>query len=148
MQRCQTCSTPLDARGECVTCAAAADGLGLLTRSDYPRVRELMTLLEEAGLRAHMERVPAAGEQEVRQPQWNLYVPGEEVERAGQVLGRDWRDLLGDDEALEAARRGAQGVDLDAGGEITCPACGHAFVPGGGGAVECPECGLGLGAPE
>jgi len=146
MERCPTCSTPLDHDGKCVSCAAAADGLVLLTRFDYASVREMMTLLEEDGLSPQMERVPPAHEQEQRQPVWNLYVPGEEAERAHQVLGGDWRSLLENDAAIEAARRGSQGVDLDAGVEITCPACGHAFVPTGG-EVECPECGLGLGAP-
>jgi DNA-directed RNA polymerase subunit RPC12/RpoP len=37
------------------------------------------------------------------------------------------------------------GVDLDKGGEIECPACGHKFVIDPRKA-ECPECGLGLGA--
>jgi DNA-directed RNA polymerase subunit RPC12/RpoP len=37
-------------------------------------------------------------------------------------------------------------VDLDAGGEIECPACGHRFTPAGP-AAECPDCGLSLGAP-
>ena len=38
------------------------------------------------------------------------------------------------------------GIDVDAGGEVTCPACGHVFTLAAGRA-ECPECGLGLGAP-
>jgi DNA-directed RNA polymerase subunit RPC12/RpoP len=48
--------------------------------------------------------------------------------------------------AREAAERGLRGVDLDAGGEIECPACGHKFTPAGE-AAECPDCGLSLGAP-
>ncbi len=36
---------------------------------------------------------------------------------------------------------------MDAGGQVTCPACGHAFVFPAGAEAECPECGLGLGAP-
>ncbi len=147
MEKCPTCSTPLDPDGKCVACAAAADGLVQLVRLDYATTREMLTLLEESGVAAQMERVPAASEQEQRQPRWNLYVAREEAEKAAGLLGRDWRELLGDDEALEAARRGAAGVDLDAGGEITCPACGHHFVPEGE-ALECPDCGLGLGAPE
>jgi len=146
MERCPTCSTPLEDDGKCVTCVAAADGLLPLTRSDYASVREMKALLEADGLSPQMERVPPANEREQMQPVWNLYVPGEEAERAHQVLGGDWKSLLEGDAALEAALRGSQGVDLDAGAEITCPACGHAFVPGGG-EVECPECGLGLGAP-
>ncbi|HET6438060.1 MAG TPA: hypothetical protein VFG59_08360 [Anaeromyxobacter sp.] len=146
MERCPTCSTPLDESGACVTCSAQAEGLAFLARSDYASVREIMGLLEEAGMTPHMERVPAAGEQELSHPRWNLYVPKEQAEEAQRFLGKDWRGLLADDAALEAARRGAEAVDLDAGGEITCPACGHAFAPQGT-AVECPECGLGLGAP-
>jgi hypothetical protein len=147
MQPCPTCSTPLDPEGRCVTCAAAAEGLAPLVRLDYATVRELMGALQEAGLSAEMERVPAASPQELQQPRWNLYVPRDEAERAAQLLGKDWKSLLEDDAAVEAARRGAAGVDLDAGGEITCPACGHAFVPAGESA-ECPDCGLSLGAPN
>jgi uncharacterized Zn finger protein (UPF0148 family) len=146
MQPCPTCSTPLDKDGTCVTCAAAGEGLVLLNRSDYNSAREAMVQLREGGLRPEMERVPSATEQEDRQARWNLYVPREEVEQAGTLLGQDWRGLLLDDAALEAARRGAVGVDLDAGGEITCPACGHTFTLEAE-AAECPECGLGLGAP-
>ncbi len=147
MQKCPTCSTPLDPEGNCVTCAAAAEGLVAVERLDYASIREMMTLLREAGLHAEMERVPPAGEQEKLQPRWNLYLSREEAEQGAKLLHRDWRSLLGDDEAVEAARRGAMGVDLDAGGEITCPACGHTFIPAGE-VVECPDCGLGLGAPE
>jgi hypothetical protein len=145
MEKCATCSTPLEPDGKCVTCAAVADGLVQLVRLDYATTREMLTLLEEAGVAAQMERVPPASEHEQRQPRWNLYVSREDAEKAATLLGRDWRELLGGEEALEAARRGATGVDLDAGGEITCPACGHRFVPHGE-AVECPDCGLGLGA--
>jgi hypothetical protein len=149
MQPCPTCSTPLDPEGRCVTCAATAEGMALLTRLDYSSIRELLGLLEEAGLSPEMERVPAASEQEARQPRWNLYVPRGEVEPAARLLGQDWRSLLGDEAAVEAARRGAAGVDLDAGGEVTCPACGHTFQPGAGSpAAECPDCGLSLGAPD
>ncbi len=122
MERCPTCTTPLDDAGKCVTCAARADGMVLLVRQDYASVREWMDLLAEAGLAPEMERVPPADEREKQLPRWNLYVPA-------------------DEEA--AARRGAEGVDLDAGGAITCPACGHRFAAQG--ATECPDCGLGLG---
>jgi hypothetical protein len=147
MEKCPTCSTPLDAGGKCVTCAAKADGLGLLARFDYATAKELLSQLEEAGLSPQMERVPPANERELQVPRWNLYIPAEEAEEAGKVMGTDWRSLLEDEGALEAARRGAAGVDLDAGGEITCPACGHTFATGQG-VTECPDCGLGLGAPE
>jgi hypothetical protein len=147
MEKCPTCSTTLDSDGKCVSCTATADGLVQLVRLEYATTREMLTLLEEAGLAAQMERVPPANEHEQRQPRWNLYVSREDAEKAAGLLGRDWRDLLGGEDAIEAARRGATGVDLDAGGEITCPACGHRFVAEGA-AVECPDCGLGLGAPE
>ena len=54
-QLCDTCSTPLDQKGACVTCAADAEGLKLVTRSGYASVREMMSLLEgeEIG-RAHV----------------------------------------------------------------------------------------------
>ncbi len=147
MDKCPTCSTPLDRDGKCVSCAAAADGLVQLARQDYATTREMLALLEEAGVAAQMERVPPANEAEQRQPRWNLYVSRADVEAASKFLSRDWRELVGDEAALEAARRGVAGVDLDAGGEITCPACGHTFQPKGE-LVECPDCGLGLGAPE
>ena len=62
----------------------------------------------------------------------------------GDVGLRDVLKLLQDQAAAEAAARGQQGIDLDAGGDVTCPACGHRFAlspkdP------QCPECGLGLG---
>ncbi len=145
MEKCPTCSTPLDGEGKCVTCIAVADGLVPVERLDYTSVREMMTLLENAGLRAQMEQVPPASEQERHQPRWNLYLPREDAEKGAKLLHLDWRSMLGDDAAVEAARRGITPVDLDAGGEITCPACGHTFVPQGE-VIECPDCGLGLGA--
>jgi hypothetical protein len=144
MERCPTCKTPLDAAGKCVTCAAKDEGLSLLTRNGYDRARELMDLLGESGFSPSMERVPPADEHEKRLPQWNLYVPAEEATLAAQALGSDWKSLIDDEAALEAARRGLEGVDLDAGGEIACPACGHRFVVAPG-LLECPDCGLGLG---
>ena len=147
MEQCPSCRTPLDPDGKCVTCAAVAEGLVQLARQDYGTTREMLAFLEEAGIAAHMERVPPANPAEQRQPRWNLYAPRAEAEAAGKLLGRDWSDLLDDEAAREAARRGVAGVDLDAGGEITCPACGHTFQPQGE-LVECPDCGLGLGAPE
>lgn len=143
MERCPTCSTPLDDAGKCVTCAAKAEGMVLLVRQDYSSVREWMDLLADAGLAPEMERVPPADEREKQIPRWNLYVPADEEAAARQTLGADWKSLMEDEAALEAARRGAEAVDLDAGGEIACPACGHRFVAQG--ATECPDCGLGLG---
>jgi hypothetical protein len=123
-----------------------AEGLALLHRAAYPQVRELQALLEEQGLAAEIEKVPGATPQERHHPKWNLYVPEAEVEAARAFLGRDWAALLGDAGAREAAARGAAGVDLDLGGEIACPACGHRFAASATQA-DCPECGLSLGAP-
>ncbi len=142
---CETCrATPLDDAGRCVTCNAEAEGLRLLTRSGYAEVREMMSLLELEGLAPEMEKVPPGKPEEKVQPLWNLYVPVDEAPRAVEVLKKDWAELLADPAAAEAAARGQQGIDLDAGGDVTCPACGHRFVlapkdP------QCPECGLGLG---
>jgi hypothetical protein len=147
MQLCPTCSTPLDPEGRCGACAAVERGLVALARADYPTVRQSMDLLEGAGLSASLEKVPPVNERELQQPRWTLYVPREELERAGEVLGQDWRGLVEDEAALEAARRGTRALDLDAGGEVTCPACGATFVAAGR-TVECPDCGLSLGAPD
>jgi uncharacterized Zn finger protein (UPF0148 family) len=144
---CQVCATPLDEGGGCVTCAAKGEGLGLILRNAYAQVRELHALLEEQGLAAEMEKVPGTTPQERHHPKWNLYVPEAELEAARAFLGRDWAGLLGDAGAREAAARGAAGVDLDAGGEIACPACGHRFTVSAA-LPDCPECGLSLGAPE
>jgi hypothetical protein len=143
---CEACSTPLDAAGKCVTCEAGAEGLKLVTRSGFASVREMMTLLEEQGLGAEMEKVPAARPEEQHHPLWNLYVPEAEVPRAVEYLKKDWADLLGDPTAAEAAARGQAGIDLDAGGEVECPACGQRFAASASSA-ECPGCGLSLGAP-
>jgi hypothetical protein len=143
---CPRCSTPLDDSGECVTCAAEAEGLKLLLRSGFAPVREMQTLLEEKGLAAEMERVPAVRPEEKVQPLWNLYVPEAEVPQAVELLRHDWADLLDAPDAATAAARGQQGIDLDAGGEVTCPACGHTFHAAPG-VADCPDCGLSLGAP-
>jgi rubrerythrin len=143
---CKVCGTPVDEGEACVTCAAKAEGLSLLVRNAYPQVRELLALLEEQGLAAEMEKVPGTTPQERHHPRWNLYVPEAEVEAARGFLGRDWSALLGGAEARQAAARGAAEVDLDQGGEIECPACGHRFAASASKA-ECPECGLSLGAP-
>lgn len=145
--KCPTCATPVAAGEKCVTCAAVADGLVLLVRHDYANVLELRNQLEEGGLAPEMERVPPLDPHDRARPRWNLYVPAEDADAARALMGSDWARLLGDEGAVEAARRGAAGVDLDAGGEITCPACGHVFAAGPD-VKECPDCGLGLGAPE
>jgi hypothetical protein len=146
-ETCAKCRTPLDEQGLCVTCAAEAEGLKLVGRSGFPQVRELMTLLEEQGVGAEMEKVPPATREEQHHPKWNLYVPVADVERAGAFLKRDWAELLADPEAAAAAARGEAAVDLDAGGEIDCPACGHRFAVSAD-RSDCPECGLSLGVGD
>jgi hypothetical protein len=142
---CETChATPLDDAGHCVTCDAKAEGLETLTRSGYAEVREMMQLLEDGGLAPEMEKVPEGRPEEKVRPLWNLYVPAEERPKAVALLQKDWAELLQDSEAAAAAARGQAGIDLDAGGEVACPACGHRFVLQGA-LSECPECGLGLG---
>jgi len=143
---CAACNTPLDSNGTCVTCRTTSQGLRLLLRSGYASVREMMELLEEEGLSPEMEQVPARRPEEVVHSLWNIYVPEEQAAQAADFLRRDWADLLGDPAAARAAERGMQGVDLDAGGEIECPACGHRFVASAT-QSECPDCGLSLGAP-
>jgi hypothetical protein len=147
MRLCGTCTTPLDENGRCVTCDAAAEGLVFLVRAGYGSVREMMTRLEEAGLAPEMEKVPPARREEAHHPLWNLYAPADEVPRAREALQKDWAALLVEPEAAAAAARGQEGIDLDAGGEVECPACGHRFALQRAVEAECPECGLGLGAP-
>jgi hypothetical protein len=144
---CEKCrTTPLDDAGRCVTCEADAEGLKLLTRSGFASVREMMSYLETQGLAPEMEKVPAGREEERAHPLWNLYVPEAEVPRARELLTKDWAGMLEAPDALAAAVRGQEGIDLDKGGEVSCPACGHTFTVSGREA-ECPECGLGLGVP-
>jgi hypothetical protein len=143
---CEACNTPLDHQRVCITCRAREDGLALLTRSSYTAVKEMVAKLEEAGIAGEVEKVPPRREEELKQPLWNLYAPLEEAEQAVATLQRDWAELLQDPEAAAAAERGTRGVDLDAGGEVQCPACGHRFAASGAG-TECPDCGLSLGAP-
>ncbi len=143
---CPKCNTPLDPEGACVTCAAEGEGLRMLSRSGYASVKEMMEVLEAKGLSPGMEQVPPRRPEEKQRPLWNLYVPEGEVEQASGLLRSDWSHLLGEAGAQEAAERGQRGVDLDAGVEIECPACGHRFTPAAGSA-DCPDCGLSLGAP-
>ncbi|MFL5262677.1 MAG: hypothetical protein ACJ79R_10135 [Anaeromyxobacteraceae bacterium] len=143
---CVKCNTPLDAESACVTCSAAEGGLALLSRSGYASVREMMELLEAQGLAPEIEQVPPRRPEEKARPLWNIYVPRDEVPRAMDFLRKDWAELLGDAAAAEAAARGTRDIDLDAGGEVECPACGHRFQASAS-AAECPDCGLGLGAP-
>lgn len=148
MPVCEKCPTPLDEAGRCVTCDAAAEGLTLLARNDFATVRDMLTRLEEVGLAPEMERVPPSRPEERAHPRWNLYVPKEEVDAARKALAQDWAGLLEDEAAAEAARRGAEGVELAPGADVPCPACGERFTVPSGGAVECPACGLGLGEVE
>jgi hypothetical protein len=144
---CTKCNTPLDSDSACLTCAAERDGLKLLSRSGYASVKEMMEILEGEGLSPEMEQVPPRRPEEKAHPLWNLYAPEGEVAKASEVLRRDWAHLLGEPGAVTAAERGIRGVDLDAGGEIDCPACGHRFTASAS-AAECPDCGLALGAPS
>ena len=146
VRTCDQCNTPLDDEGNCVTCRATGQGLTLLSRSGYASIREMMELLEEQGLAPEIEQVPPRRPQEKTHPLWNIYVAAAQVGAATDFLRQDWAELLGDPDAARAAERGRQGVDLDAGGEIECPACGHRFTPTATNA-ECPDCGLALGAP-
>lgn len=146
-QLCERCSTPLDDSRECVTCSAEGEGLKVLTRSGFASVREMMTLLEEQGLAPEMEKVPPTRPEEKAHPLWNLYVPEDQVPTAVDFLRKDWSELLGEPDAAAAAARGQAGIDLDAGGEVTCPACGQVFALTSKQA-ECPECGLALGVPS
>ena len=143
---CAKCNTPLDPGGACVTCRAEEGGLTLVTRSGYASVREMMELLEEQDLAPEIEQVPPRRPEESVRPLWNIYVPKDQVGRAAEFLRNDWADLLGDATAAAAAERGQKNIDLDSGGEIECPACGHRFLASAG-QSECPDCGLGLGAP-
>ena len=143
---CDTCNTPLDQAGACVTCTAVAQGLRPVSRSGYASVREMMELLEEQGLTPGIEQVPPRRPEERVHALWNLYVPEGELKAAQDFLRRDWAELVADPEAAAAAERGQRGVDLDQGGEIACPACGHRFVASAA-QPECPDCGLSLGAP-
>ena len=143
---CQNCNTPLDEEGNCVTCTAEAAGMVLLTRSSYGTVREMMSTLEGGDLNPEMERVPVRRPEEAAHPLWNLYVPKAEIDRAVEMLRKNWSDLLDDPDAMAAADRGVRGVDLDAGGDFQCPACGAKFTLKNG-HPECPDCGLMLGAP-
>jgi hypothetical protein len=147
VRSCDKCNTPLDGSNACVTCAAQGRGLALLSRSGYASIREMLELLERGGVGGEIEQVPPRRPEERAHPLWNLYAPEGQLRDASDLLRRDWSELLGDaDAARLAAERGQRGVDLDAGGEIECPACGHRFVAGGG-STECPDCGLALGAP-
>ncbi len=143
---CATCATPLDPSGACVTCRAAGSGLALLSRSGYASVREMMGLLEAQGLAPEIEQTPPARREDKGPVAWNLYIPAAEAARATEILRQDWAELVGDAEAARAAERGLAGIDLDAGGEIECPACSHRFTPSSREA-ECPDCGLALGVP-
>jgi uncharacterized Zn finger protein (UPF0148 family) len=146
-ETCAKCRTPLDEQEQCVTCAAEAEGLTLVGRSGFAQAREMMTLLEDQGVEAEMEKVPPSSKEEHHHPKWNLYVPAADAEKAGAFLKRDWADLLADPAAAAAAARGEAALDLDAGGEIDCPACGHRFAVSAQQA-DCPECGLSLGVGE
>ena len=146
VETCARCSTPLAGDGTCVTCSAEGEGLKLLSRSGFASVKEMMEVLEGSGLSPGMEQVPPRRPEERQHPLWNLYVPVAEVERAQEVLRADWSHLVAESGAREAAERGLRGIDLDAGGEIECPACGHRFTPVGA-VADCPDCGLSLGAP-
>ena len=128
---CENCrTTPLDDEGRCVTCDADAEGLKLLTRSGFAEVREMMSLLEAEGLAPEMEKVPpgeAGGEGRSRSGTCTSRPTTCRARRRApqEGLGRAARRIPS---AAAAAARGQEGIDLDAGGEVTCPACGHRFA--------------------
>ena len=71
---------------------------------------------------------------------FDVLVHPDDGEVAAGALAADFQGLItgsGLDVGDEAV------VDLDAGGEITCPACGTVFQ-----GEECPDCGLFLGIPD
>ena len=143
---CPKCSTPLNDEGVCVTCSAEEHGLGVLIRSGYASIREMFLALQAKDMEPEMERVPPRREEENHHPLWNLYVPMANGAMALGILQENWADLIEDPDARLAAARGIVVIDLDKGGEISCPACTTRFTPKDA-AAECPECGLTLGQP-
>jgi uncharacterized Zn-finger protein len=127
-----------------VTCEAEAEGLRRVAIETFDVARRMQEHLDAAGVEAHVERVPPARPEERHHPRWNVYVPADAVPAAAEALRERWGLSVDAPGAEEAAARGREQIDVDAGGEVTCPACGHRFTlpPGGG---ECPDCGLALG---
>ena len=71
---------------------------------------------------------------------FDVLVHPDDGEAAAGALAADFQGLI-TGSGLDAG--GGEVVDLDAGGEITCPACGTVFK-----GQECPDCGLFLGIPD
>jgi len=69
---------------------------------------------------------------------YDVMAAEEDVTRIREEMTGRWMSML--DEGVQVRD---QTVELTAGGQATCPACGTKFVVEGD---ECPECGLYLGA--
>jgi hypothetical protein len=102
----------------------------LVCREPLQDVRELASLLDDAGIRCDL-LAPEPGDAQKR---YSLFAAAADLPAAREIQRRYFATLVPEAASL---------VDLDVDG---CPACG---TPRAAGAVECPECGLTIGfAPE
>ena len=75
---------------------------------------------------------------------YQLAILEHDLEQARTIFKEQWRDGLQVEGIAGLADEAEEVIDLEAGGPITCPACGETFTPADQQA-ECPGCGIMLG---
>lgn len=125
--------------------AAVADGTALVVaRGPLQSVSGMRDALADhrvpAVVRGNEESKDYTGAASV----FDVLVAPADQEAAAAALAADFQGMIVT-EGLDPAAADAV-VDLDAGGEIVCPACGTSFDASA--SAECPECGLFLGVPD
>jgi len=110
-------------------------------RAPYSEACQAVEQLHAGGVDAMVVGDPASCGKGGQCSVFFVVVLEEDVKAANQVLEQEWRKLM--DDNAELGQPAPDGVDLDAEGAKTCPACGANFE---GTPEECPDCGLYLGA--
>lgn len=148
-EECATCGVPLVAEIPQGPVETTPEGARLyiearkqvlVTQSTLDPCREVRDYLLEAGVPALVVAADEddAMDQAAVHTRYNVVIAEDDVERAREALAGRQQDLM-ENEGLSG---GDAAVQLEAGAQVTCPACGAVFVVNG---EECPECGLFLG---
>lgn len=149
IERCPTCDVALveqlsqankETTHEGARQYLAARTSGAITTGALEPCREVRDHLLACGVPCLIAEHEEPGSTDVPSvfQRYDVIAAEEDLQRIRELMTGRWLAML--DDGVEV-REGT--VELTAGQEVTCPACGATFIVEGD---ECPECGLYLGA--
>jgi len=146
-ETCSQCAVPLvaslpemapDSSDELAELAESGEA-AVVARAPYDEACRMQESLQERSVAALVVADPESRRHGAFLQYFVAVRPGD-LDLARRCLHAEFQALI---EREGLAGPASDVVDHDAGGPITCPACGATFPP----ANECPECGLFVGAP-